>query len=143
MTTLPASDSLTTKGSRPGFLMGLMIGRVGKNESLWFENCMCIYLNGSIARSRLWRWSCVRRLREKIRNGSIRVVSRKSEAGPPEFGTKVAEKNAFSSPHREQLVSKLHSPEREHQQNPRNFGAHRGQEVRRLKFGWRSETDSN
>jgi hypothetical protein len=34
------------------------------------------------------------------------------------------------------------SPERNHRQIPGKFGYLRGQEVRRPKFGWRSERDS-
>jgi hypothetical protein len=40
----------------------------------------------------------------------------------PGAGTKGTEKNAFSSPYREQLSRLLSSPEQMHPQNPRDFG---------------------
>src|SRR5262249_61773557 len=58
-------------------------------------------------------------------------------------GTKVAEKNAFSSPYREQLNPLVEFSRPKTSAKSAGFGSPGAPEVRRPKFGWRREWDSN
>jgi hypothetical protein len=85
------------------------------------------------------------RLREMdSKRGSTTVRQMlESRAVPSNLGTKVAEKYAFSSPYREQLNPSAEFSRIETSAKSAGLLAPSAREVRRTKFGWRRERDSN